>query len=228
VIPTGVEIGELGAGVGARFRAAHGIPSARPMALHVGRVAHEKNLHFLLEAADLVRRRIPDLLLVVTGEGPALPDLRRRVAELDLARHVRFLGYLDRRHGLADAYAAADCLAFASQTETQGLVLLEAMALEVPVISTAILGTRDVVGPGRGAVVVEDDVAAFAAQTLVLLEDPARRRRLGCEGRRYVEEEWSDRATMSRTLDLYADLLSRGRAAAAAGRGACPLLPGSA
>jgi glycosyltransferase involved in cell wall biosynthesis len=209
VIPTGVEIGELGAGIGARFRAAHGIPSARPMALHVGRVAHEKNLHFLLEAADLVRRRIPDLLLVVTGEGPALPDLRRRVAELDLARHVRFLGYLDRRHGLADAYAAADCFVFASRTETQGLVLLEAMSFGLPIVALAANGTLDLLEPARGALVPPFEVTEFAAAVERLLLDRELRERLGGEGIRQAAE-WSPRRFAERLAGLYRELAAAG------------------
>ena len=128
------------------------------------------------------------------------------MVDLGVERNVLFVGYLDRERELLDCYRAGDVFVFASRTETQGLVLLEAMALEVPVLSTAVLGTSDVVGPGRGALVVEENVAAFAAQALMLLENPALRRRLGRDGRRFVEEEWSDRATVSRTLDLYGDL----------------------
>jgi 1,2-diacylglycerol 3-alpha-glucosyltransferase len=214
VIPTGLPLDEFRGGDGAAFRRRLGIDASRQVLVHVGRMAHEKNVGFLLEVLAVVRRFLPDVLLLLAGDGPALPALQRRTVELGVERNVRFVGYLDRERELLDCYRAGDVFVFASRTETQGLVLLEAMALEVPVLSTAVLGTRDVVGPGRGALVVQEDAAAFAAQALVLLEDGALRRRIGREGRRWVEEEWSDHATMSRTLDLYGDLVLRRRAAA--------------
>jgi glycosyltransferase involved in cell wall biosynthesis len=213
VIPTGVPIDEVRGGDGDAFRRRLGIGPDRKVLVHVGRMAHEKNVGFLVEVLAVMRRFLPDVLLLLAGDGPALPTLRRLVVELGVERNVVFVGYLDRERELLDCYRAGDVFVFASRTETQGLVLLEAMALEVPVLSTAVLGTRDVVGPARGALVVEENVAAFAAQALMLLENPALRRRLGRDGRRFVEEEWSDRATVSRTLDLYGDLLLRRRAA---------------
>ena len=64
-----------------------------------------------------------------------------------------FIGYLDRRDALLDCYCAGDAFVFASRTETQGLVLLEAMALGLPVVSTAVMGTRDILDARRGALV---------------------------------------------------------------------------
>jgi glycosyltransferase involved in cell wall biosynthesis len=214
VIPTGIDTGEMRGGDGAAFRRRLGIDARRKLLVNVSRMAHEKNISFLIEVLAVVRRFVPDVLLLLAGEGPALPTLERQVREMGLGANVRFVGYLDRKTDLLDCYRAGDVFVFASRTETQGLVLLEAMALEVPVVSTAVLGTLDVVGPGRGAMVVEEDVGAFAAQTLILLEDPALQRRLGREGRRYVEECWSERSAVSATLDLYGELVLRHRAIA--------------
>jgi 1,2-diacylglycerol 3-alpha-glucosyltransferase len=144
VIPTGIGLAPYGTGRRHVFRAAYDIPEDRPVALFVGRVAHEKNIDFLLEAMVRVRRRVPSALLLVTGDGPALPHLKRRSVELELTEYVRFLGYLDRARTLPDCYAAADVFAFASKTETQGLVLLEAMASGCPVVALSEMGTRDI------------------------------------------------------------------------------------
>jgi glycosyltransferase involved in cell wall biosynthesis len=209
VIPTGIDTDAMRGGDGAAFRRRLGIEPQRKVLVNVSRMAHEKNIGFLIDVVAVVRRFVPDVLLLLAGEGPALPSLERRVLELGLGRNVRFVGYLDRESDLLDCYRAGDVFVFASRTETQGLVLLEAMSLEVPVVSTAVLGTRDVVGPRRGAVVVEEDVGTFAAQTLILLEDETLRRRLGREGRRYVEERWSERAAVSSLLELYGDLILR-------------------
>ena len=151
VIPTGLPADRFVRGDGARFRQQHGIPAQRPLLLYVGRVAHEKNIGFLLESFCIVRRARPDALLVIAGEGPARAALGIQAERLGLGRAVIFVGYLDRQQALADCYAAAAVFVFASRTETQGLVLLEAMAQGCPVVSTAHLGTASILQPGCGA-----------------------------------------------------------------------------
>jgi glycosyltransferase involved in cell wall biosynthesis len=123
---------------------------------------------------------------------------------------VRFVGYLDRAAELPDCYRAADAFVFASRTETQGLVLLEAMALGVPVVSTAVMGTRDVVGPARGALVAADDERDFAGKVVGLLLDPALRARLSAEGREYVRT-WSAAALAERMEAFYRRVLASAR-----------------
>ncbi len=125
--------------------------------LLVGRVAHEKNIHFLVHVLAEVRKSVPDVLFVIAGEGPALPAVKRTVSSAGLDGNVLFVGYLDRRTALRDCYRAADVFVFASRTETQGLVLLESLALGVPVVSTAVLGTKEVLREARGAIVVAEE-----------------------------------------------------------------------
>ncbi|MBI4741030.1 MAG: glycosyltransferase [Betaproteobacteria bacterium] len=205
VRPTGVPAHRLNPRASAgrdAFRARYGIDPARPVALFVGRVAHEKNIGFLLDVADLARASLPDLLLLVAGEGPALAALRAAVAARGLAANVRFLGYLDRGRELPECYAAADVFVFASRTETQGLVLLEAMAAGLPVVALAAMGTLDILGARRGALVPPDDPAAFAADLLALLRDDALRRRLARDARD-TANEWLDETLAGRMAELY-------------------------
>ncbi len=114
---------------------------------------------------------------------------------------VRFIGYLDRATELPDCYAAGDAFVFASRTETQGLVLLEAMAQGTPVVSTAELGTRSILTPGCGAFVVPEDEAAFAqavAEALALSKDDAKRGQL-----RAHAESWASQAMARRLIGFY-------------------------
>lgn len=205
VLPTGLPESAFQSGDRARFRARHGIAPDAPVALFVGRVAHEKNIHFLLEALVHARGDMPQLSLLVTGEGPALPDLRRQAARLGLQEAVRFLGYLDRIHELPDAYAAADAFVFASRTETQGLVLLEAMAQGCPVVAQAVMGTADILGPGRGCLVAPDDAQAFARALLRVVNDENLRSALSLQAREFARE-WSDIAMAQRMAQLYRSL----------------------
>jgi glycosyltransferase involved in cell wall biosynthesis len=206
-IPTGLDLGEFTGGDGAAFRARHAIGSDRPLILLVGRVAHEKNIGFLLRVLDAVRRNVPSVLLVIAGEGPAVAALRRDTAAAGLAGHVLLVGYLDRRTALLDCYRAADAFVFASRTETQGLVLLESLALGVPVVSTAMLGTKEVLHEAEGAIVVEEDVTAFAAAVTRVLREPELRSRLSRAGRDFVAQRWSSTEMAGRLLGLYDDLV---------------------
>jgi len=186
--------------------------------LFVGRVAFEKNIDFLLRALERAVATISDLLLVIAGEGPALPSLKRLAARLNLQEHTLFVGYLDRRGALLDCYRAADAFVFASRTETQGLVLLEAMALGLPVISTAVMGTRDIVGPKRGALVPGDDEADFAEHIVRLMRDGDLRTRLAEEGRAYVRE-WHAGALARKLFATYQEVVATDQPARAA---SCP------
>ena len=176
------------------------------MALFVGRVAHEKSIDFLLRAMTHALWRRPDLLLVVAGEGPALPSLRRQTAALKLDSHVRFVGYLDRQQELPDCYAAADTFVFASRTETQGLVLLEAMAAGLPVYALAYMGTRSIVEPGRGAVAAPDDPAEFGKGLAELIGDHPRLATLAAAGRDFAQE-WSAPERARQLAALYRSLV---------------------
>lgn len=215
VIPTGLALADFSVGDRAAFRARHRIPPGRPVIAYVGRVAFEKNIGFLLSVTARLKAVIPDILFVVSGEGPALVSLRERARKEGLGAHVVFVGYLDRGGALLDCYRAADVFVFASRTETQGLVLLEAMALGTPVVSTAIMGTRDVLRQGEGAVIVPEDEAAFADAVAALLRDEPRRRKLGRAGEHYARH-WTARAMAERLLALYQRVLaSHGRKAPA-------------
>ncbi len=206
VLPTGIPLDRFAQGDRARFRAERNIPESRPVALFVGRVAHEKNIGFLIDAVAQARQRIPDLMFLITGEGPAEKSLRRQVEALGLSECVRFLGYLDRQNELPDAYAAADVFVFASRTETQGLVLLEAMAMGLPVVALAVMGTRDILAPGRGGLSAPDNVAGFAEALCGVLEDDELRTILAAEARDYARE-WADDRMAARLADLYRSLV---------------------
>jgi 1,2-diacylglycerol 3-alpha-glucosyltransferase len=206
VIPTGLPESQFVRGDGGKFRQTWGIGPQRKVALFVGRTAFEKNIGFLLEMTALARRQQPELMLVVAGEGPALPALRRQAAALKLGENVRFVGYLPREGGLRDCYAAADVFTFASQTETQGLVLLEAMAIGLPVLAIPALGAAEIILPRRGAVAAEDTPEAFAAQLVALLERPNKLAAMADEAVAFARE-WNAAAQGARLAALYRELV---------------------
>jgi len=202
IAPTGIQMAKFESGMGSRFRAKHNIPEERQLLLHVGRVAHEKNIGFLLNMVARLKVDHPQVLFLICGEGPAKTDLEQQVKRMGLVDNVMFVGYLDRETELLDCYRAADVFVFASRTETQGLVLLEAMALGVAVVSTAVMGTIDILSPNRGALVAQEDTEDFSAKVSRLLNNRELRLSIGDEGRRYAET-WSAPATARRVVDIY-------------------------
>lgn len=202
IIPTGIEPESFVPGNGDEFRSKYGIPLDRPVLLFVGRVAHEKNIGFLLQVANRVRQDIPEVLLLIAGEGPAREGLEHAAGKLGLSGNVMFIGYLDRAAELNSCYHAADIFVFSSRTETQGLVLLEAMAQGVPVVSTAEMGTKDVLREGAGVWVAQEELEEFSGKVVEMLGDAGVRARLGEAGREYALG-WSAGKQAERMLDFY-------------------------
>lgn len=208
VLPTGIDLKEFRDGDGARFRQSHGIDSERPTLVTVSRLAMEKNITFLIEVVARLRDEFPQLLFLIAGEGPDAARLRALVARLGLQDHVRFFGNLDRRTTLLDAYRAGDVFVFASPTETQGLVLIEAMALSVPIVSTAVMGTAMVLRDAGSALIAREDVSEFAAQVSRLLRSPELRRELAQAGP-IDARAWSTDMLMHQAVALYAQLAAQ-------------------
>lgn len=202
ILPTGLEASQFKLGNGARFREQHGIAANRPVLLYVGRVAHEKNIDFLLQVFKSVLTSVPDALLLIVGEGPALGHVQSLARRLELGDSTRFIGYLNRDTELLDCYRAGDLFVFASRTETQGLVLLEALAQGTPVVSTEHMGTKDVLANTKGSRVVEEDEAAFTHATVALLQDKQARLQLA-QAAQADAARWSSHEMAERLLNLY-------------------------
>jgi glycosyltransferase involved in cell wall biosynthesis len=202
VLPTGIELEKFQSGDGEKFRKNYNIPLDRPTLIFIGRVAFEKNIDFLLRVVDKVRQRIPNVLLLIAGEGPSLPHLKKLAEKLHLNNNVIFVGYLDRNKELLDCYASGDAFVFASNTETQGLVLLEAMALGVPLVSTAVMGTKDILAPNKGALVCDESIDEFANGVITLLEDKQLREKLSKEALEYVKS-WSAPSMAKKLVSFY-------------------------
>ena len=208
VVPTGLQMESFKAADGKAFRLKYEIPLERPMLLYVGRVAFEKNIAFLLHMLKVLVQDVPDVLLVITGEGPAEASLHRLTQELGLTHNVKFIGYLNRELELNACYQAADVFVFASKSETQGLVLLEAMAQGTPVVAIAELGTASILVDGQGALIAPDDATVFSGKVKHLLMYPEERFELGVSARSYVLAKWTASIQAERMVQFYGSLIN--------------------
>ena len=208
VIATGLQETSFSVADGEVFREKYGIAQNRPMLLYVGRVAFEKNIDFLIRVTKLLAKDMPEVLLVIAGEGPAEHSLHRLVKTLGIENNLLFIGYLDRNTELNACYKAADIFVFASKSETQGLVLLEAMAQATPVVAIAELGTASILVEGQGAVIAVDSESVFAQKAYELLINPIHRQYLGQRARDYAQNEWSAAKQAERMAVFYSELIS--------------------
>jgi 1,2-diacylglycerol 3-alpha-glucosyltransferase len=209
VVATGLDDSSFANVDGEHFRMSHDIPLTQPMLLFVGRVAHEKNIGFLLEMhAELIKNH-PDALLVITGEGPAEESIKQSIENLGITNKVRMIGYLDRSHELIACYKAADIFVFASKSETQGLVLLEAMAQGTAVVALAELGTKSILIEGEGVLIAKDDIHDFADKVSVLLSDAPKRQMIGEKGRQYAQEKWTAGILAKKVAKFYKSAINQ-------------------
>jgi glycosyltransferase involved in cell wall biosynthesis len=144
VVPTGVDTRAFGKGDARRGRAALSLPQETFVIGHVGRLAPEKNLGFLTDALLELLRKTTETHVLIVGDGPSRKSMAEAFDAAGMSDRVHLAGVL-RGNALADAYAAMDVFAFSSLSETQGLVLVEAMTAGCPVVALDAPGARDVV-----------------------------------------------------------------------------------
>ncbi len=162
-VPTGIDPRKFARGDARAARKEHGIPDGAFVVGHVGRLAPEKNLPFLARAVAEFMAGHADARFFVVGGGPEEEEIRKEFEGRGLGGRLHLAGPLEGA-ALADAYHAMDVFAFASQSETQGMVLAEAMTAGLPVVAVDAPGAREVVDDGRnGRLLDRPDEAAFAA-----------------------------------------------------------------
>jgi len=154
--------------------------------LHAGRLGHEKNVDVVIRAFARVSERLPGHTLDIVGDGPARPGLQRLASSLGIAERVHMRGFMDRAD-LARAYREYDAFITASTIETQGIVLLEAMAAGLPIVGVDALAVPEIVHDGRSGVIVPPgDEGALADALVRLLSDEVLRSGMGAAGREDV------------------------------------------
>ena len=206
IIPTGINLRLFGSGDGDAFRKRMGIPPDAFLIGHVGRLAPEKNLAFLAGSAAMFLRHSRRAHFFLAGEGPLKKEIKDTFAGQGVADRYHDEGVMAPTE-LASAYRGMDVFAFASLTETQGLVVAEAMAAGTPVVALDASGVREVVRDGVNGRLLplenpEDFVSALSWIAGLSTEE---KRRLG-EGIARTADEFSMPRTAAKALALYESL----------------------
>ena len=208
LIPNGIP--SPASGAGADVRTELGIEPGAPVLGVVCELRAQKALEVLFEAAALLLAEFPTLKVLVAGDGPERARLEEGARRLGVADTVLFLGI---RRDVPAVLAAVDVAVLSSDYEGSPLSVMEYMAAAKPVVSTRVGGVPELVAEDVHGLLVEPrDPEALAEAVARLLRDPALARRLGAEGRRRQQREFSLEAMVGRIEDLYEELwLASGR-----------------
>jgi glycosyltransferase involved in cell wall biosynthesis len=171
VIPTGIDVTPFKKADGTAIRSQWNWPDDRVI-ISAGRLAEEKNWVTLLRAFALAQKVQPNIRLILLGDGPQAEALRQLTEELEIADRVTFVGKVPF-HEMPNYLKAADMFAFASVTETQGLVTLEAMAAGLPVAAVDGAGTKDILEDGKQGFLTQNDPQDLANGIVKLIENPS-------------------------------------------------------
>ncbi len=204
VIPSGVDLERFSTGDGQRFRTRYKLPADAWLIGHVGRLAEEKNLEFLATAvARAVKQMKEKAYFVVVGTGPAENEIRIIVNEHGIADRTRLVGTLTGQE-LLDAYQALDLFTFTSMTETQGMVIVEAMAAGTPVLALDAPGAREVVEDGQnGRLMKNQDVQEYADAVIDLATRPPSVQQSMRDHARQTAKRFTTTLSAEKTLHFY-------------------------
>jgi glycosyltransferase involved in cell wall biosynthesis len=210
VIPTGVDLALFSPGSRERARRRLGLPATGLICLYTGRLDREKSLERVLDAFESVAAAVSSATLHLVGKGSHDAALRARAGASRAGRRIVFHGGLDRGV-LPDYYRAADLFLFASETETQGLVLAEAHACALPAVAIRASGVDEVVTDGETGFLTKGDTREMADAAIGLLLDGARRSAMGAAARRLAEARFSTERQIGAMVGHYQTLIDRER-----------------
>ncbi|MBI5506848.1 MAG: glycosyltransferase [Deltaproteobacteria bacterium] len=209
MIPSGIDAARfdpqaVGVEAGRRLRAELGIGNA-PLVGTAITFRPKKGFRLLFEAMAELLKSVPDAHLAVAGESEMAPEPAALVEQLGLAARVHLLG---RRADMPAVLSALDVFVLPSQSEGMSNAVLEAMAMQLPVVATAVGGTPEVIEEGRSGFLTEArDAVSMAARVAALLRDPQLRVGVGACARERILATYCAPAMVRQMEELYARLL---------------------
>ncbi len=211
VIPTGTDISFYGNADPEPLKRKYGISPGKKIIGHVGRLAPEKNLEYLTKAVSIVLKRDKNCVFLVTGNG-VMKDRIEEICDTEGVKDQLIMtGQLEGKD-LASAYSSMDLFVFSSLSETQGMVLVEAMAAGTPVIALDAPGAREVVKSGENGELLDDhaipDEFANAVEEYLSGKEKISRAKAGGLN---TAKQFSRKASVAKLIDLYERVLNVSR-----------------
>jgi len=211
VVAGGVDLKRFGREHEGYLRKKLNLPKEAKILLYVGRLSEEKSVDFLLEAFQIVKKQRKDTWLALVGDGPDRKKLEHLSAKLKISSRVIFTGFINRDK-MSRIYPGADLFVFASKTETQGLVVIEAMASGLPVVAVEDEAFAGVVLDGKGGFLVKGGREDFAQKILMLLEDQPLCEQFSLKARKHIEANFSAEKQAALLEKIYRQVIAEHQA----------------
>ncbi len=202
VIPTGVDFDLVEKFTGRGIREKYGIPEDAVVLIYAGRLSKEKNVPFLLESFRMVLSKAPGTRLLIAARGPEEKALKTLAKDLGIEKRALFAGQIDYPN-IFDCYLASDIFVFASKTETQGLVIAEALASGLPAVVVEAAGVRDAMVDKKTGYLVSENAAVFSRAVLDLINDPDKRNAMGKFAQVHARKLFSAEVYAERVEKIY-------------------------
>ena len=206
VIPSGINIGNFKKDTGERnaIRSKYKISGNDILLITASRIAEEKNIKFLLKAFSEIKKKADNVKFLVVGDGAIKKELEEMSKNLHLEKDIIFTGLVSRDE-IVGLYQASDIFVFASLTETQGLVAVEAMAAGDPVVAVKASGIEDMVTNGEDGFLTQNSVNEFSERVLKIVNDEDLRKRLSNQAK-INSEKFSVEIWIEKMVGLYEEL----------------------
>ena len=185
------------------------IPRDNKILLYLSRIAKEKNLDFLLNSFSKIEKKYPKVHLFIVGGGPEESWCRKRIKSLKISGKVTMTGMVPKSEA-NKFFGMADLFVFPSITETQGIVIAEAMASGTPPVAVGIMGPVDLIKDGKDGYLTKLDIDDFVGKTLDLLENDKKREEFAHNSLLRIDE-FSIETSAKKMIKIYKRFLTDGK-----------------
>jgi len=184
-----------------------GIKTDEVLLLLVSRLTSEKNIEFLFKSVMDVLKNNESAKFLVAGDGDLVPQLKLTARENNLEDRIIFAGMVDKKE-IKNYYAAGDIFVYASKSETQGMIITEAMYLGLPVVAVNAPGICDLVQDNINGFLVSEKEDKFAEAVEKLIADNELRKKFGLASARIARENYTDKICTEKLLEVYKKVIA--------------------
>lgn len=186
------------------------VPLDKTLLLYISRIAKEKNIDMLFNAIKMLSKLNQDFHLLMVGGGPELEVYKSLAKKMGLEKFITFTGMIPKGPEVDNIFGAADIFVFPSITETQGIVIAEAMASGTTVMAADRMGQKDIIKHNVNGLLVEPEADEFTKSLNILINDPELRESLSSQGK-IDALEFSEENSARKMNDLYEKVRSNYR-----------------
>ena len=205
-IATGVVEAEFSGANRNELRDKYGIKENESLLLLVSRLTAEKNINFLFDAiVEILKENIGAKFMLV-GDGYLVPELKEKVKKENLENRIIFAGVIDHQE-IKNYYVAGDIFVYASKSETQGMIITEAMYMGLPIVAIKATGIESLVKNNINGILVSENKTEFISAVKKLIDNKDLREKMSLESARIAREKYTSKICAQKMLEVYGEVI---------------------